>query len=80
MKIEGEKMTMKQQTNKFNSKSQTRIAKKSLPDIYTYIDLEQPEDNNHSSASPTKPLKNIKIKSGNRLPKSMVREIYSLPD
>jgi len=71
---------MKQQTNKFNSKSQTRIAKKSLPDIFTFIDLEQPEDNNNSSASPAKPLKNIKIKSGNRLPKSMVREIYSLPD
>lgn len=79
LKIEGEK-TMKQQTNKFNSKSQTRIAKKSLPDIYTFIDLDQPEDHSNATASPTKPLKNIKIKSGNRLPKSMVREIYSLPD
>jgi hypothetical protein len=71
---------MKQQTNRFTSKSQTRITKKSLPDIYTFIDLEQPEDNNNVKASPTKPLKNIKIKSSNRLPKSMVREIYSLPD
>jgi hypothetical protein len=79
MNMENDK-SMKPQTNKFISKSQTRIAKKSLPDIYTFIDLQQPEDNNASN-SPNKPIKSIKIKSGSKLPKNLVRELYrTVPD